>query len=157
MPRLPLRIACLLALAAGLGACDAGGPPFVYVPGPGFQRALVVRLDTPADGPARTGEWITLHANRLMGPWQRVRRAEAPDSALCVLPAAPASPEIEIASKLQWHVEPAEGIRFNRPNAPDYERQIQFTRPGTYRVWAVSDRPCREAAFASDTVVVVVE
>jgi hypothetical protein len=150
-----LRAACLLALA--LCGCDAGGPPFVYVPAPGFQRALVVRADAPQDRPARTGEWITLHANRLIGPWKRVRRAEAPDTALCVLPTAPTATEIEIASKLQWHVEPEGATRFNRPGPPEYERQIQFTRPGRYRVWAVSDRPCRKGAFASDTMVVVVE
>jgi hypothetical protein len=46
-------------------------------------------------------------------------------------------------------------VKFNMPEAPDYERRIQFSEPGEYRLWAVSDAPCG-GEFASDTIVVTV-
>jgi len=149
------RPALLTLLALGLGGCGRG-PEFVYVPAESYQQALTVRVDVPEAGQVATGEWITLHANRLMGPWTRVRRAELPDSVKCRRNVAPPSPDLEIASKLRWQVLPEDAaVKYNMPGPPDYDRQIQFTRPGEYRLWAVSAAPCG-GEFVSDTLRIVV-
>jgi hypothetical protein len=144
--RVPL-LATLLLLAAG---CDAG-PGYVYVPAPGYQQGLTVRADLPTDSLIGAGQWVTLHANRIMGPWVRVHRDSVPEGATCKRKGKPTSPDLEIASKLQWQVIPTGTVKFNMPEAPDYERRIQFNAPGDYRLWAVSDGPCG-GEFASDTL-----
>lgn len=150
----PVRLALLSLL---LAACDAGGPEYVYIPTPTYQQSLVVRADLPQSGRVPVNRWVTLHANRLMGPWQRVRRVEVPDSVECVRATAPPSrPEIEIANKLRWRIEPREAAEFNLPGPPDFERQIRFAAPGRYRVWAVSELSCH-GEFTSDTLEIVVE
>jgi hypothetical protein len=154
MPRRS-RPALLAVLLLALGGCDTG-PEFVYIPSPAYQQALTVRADLPDGGQVATGEWVTLHANRLMGPWTRVRRAELPDSVKCRRNVAPPSPDLEIASKLRWQVRPeGAAVKYNLPGPPAYERQIQFTEPGEYRLWAVSAAPCG-GEFASDTLRLVV-
>jgi hypothetical protein len=150
MPRRS-RAALLTALLLALGGCDAG-PEFVFVPAAAYQEALTVRVDVPDTGHVATGEWVTLHANRLMGPWTRVRRAEVPDSVKCRRNVAPRTRDLEIASKLHWQVLPADApVKYNMPGPPDYDRQIQFNQPGEYRLWAVSASPCG-GEFASDTL-----
>jgi hypothetical protein len=154
MPRRS-RPVLLAVILFALGGC--GGPEFVYVPAETYQQALTVRADLPDSGHVATGAWVTLHANRLMGPWTRVRRADVPDSVKCRRNVAPRSRDLEIASKLQWQVRP-EGavVKYNMPGPPDYDRQIQFTQPGEYRLWAVSAAPCG-GEFASDTLRIVVQ
>jgi hypothetical protein len=155
MPRRS-RPALLASLLLALGGCDTG-PEFVYIPAATYQQALTVRAEVPETGHVAPGEWITLHANRLTGPWTRVRRAEVPDSVECRRKIAPPSPDLEIASKLRWQVLPEDAaVKYNLPGPPDYDRQIQFTEPGEYRLWAVSAAPCG-GEFASDTLRVVVQ
>lgn len=155
MPR-PLHRRLLAAtLLLGLWGCESG-PEYVYIPGPDYQQGLTVLADVPRDGRVAQGEWVTLHANRIMGPWQRVHRSEVPDSVTCRRKSVPPSPDLEIASKLKWQTLPAGAAKFNLPNPPDYDREIQFTRPGEYRLWAISDSPCG-GVFTSDTIRVTVE
>lgn len=157
MTRYPLRRPLLgLALSATAAGCAPDGNELVYIPAPGYQQALVVRADVPESGAIRPGEPLLLHANRLQGPWRQLRRSEVPDSVECVRERAPMSPEIDIASKLQWNVEPSADLRFNLPGPPEFERTVQFPRPGEYRLWAVSDAPCG-GTFSSDTIRVRVE
>lgn len=152
MPNPPCRL--LLTSLLLLAGCESG-PEYVYIPAPTYQQGLTVRADLPEGGEAVAGTWVTLHANRIMGPWQRVHRDEVPDSVSCRRKSAPTSPDLEIASKLRWQVLPAGSVKFNMPSAPDYERQIQFSRPGEYRLWAISDGACG-GEFASDTLRLVV-
>ena len=154
MPLPPRRFSAwpLLLLAAACG----GGPEFVYVPATGYQQAITVRADLPDTATVATGRWVTLRANRIMGPWQKVRRTEVPDSVRCRLRTPPTSPDIDIASKLRWKMLPAGSVKFNMPGPPDYDRQIQFTAPGEYRLWAESDGPCG-GRFTSDTLMIRVK
>ncbi len=137
-----------------LGGCG-GGPEYVFIPADGYQQGLTARAEIPASGVLAPGEWVTLHANRIMGPWVKVHRDEVPEGVRCTRKVAPTSPDLEIASKLRWQVTPTGGVKFNMPEAPEYERRIQFGAPGEYRLWAVSDGPCG-GEFASDTIVVTV-
>jgi hypothetical protein len=157
MPPMPRNSRPLLLVAAlALWGCDTG-PEFVYVPAETYQQALTARADVPETGRLATGEWVTLHANRIMGPWKRMRRTEVPDSVKCRRNLAPPSPDLEIASKLHWQVLP-EGapVKYNLPGPPDYDRQIQFSQPGEYRLWAVSAAPCG-GEFTSDTLRITVQ
>jgi hypothetical protein len=155
MPRRS-RPALLTVLLLALGGCDTG-PEFVFIPATSYQQALTVRADVPNTGHVAPGAWITLHANRIMGPWTRVRRAEVPDSVKCRRKLAPPSPDLEIASKLHWQVLPeGAAVKYNMPGPPDYDRQIQFSQPGEYRLWAVSAAPCG-GEFTSDTLRIVVQ
>lgn len=155
MPR-RCRPVLLAALLLALGGCG-GGPEFVYIPAETYQQALTVRADLPDSGHVAPGAWVTLHANRLMGPWTRVRRVDVPDSVKCRRNVPPRSRDLEIASKLHWQVRPeGAAVKYNLPGPPDYDREIQFTQPGEYRLWAESAAPCG-GEFASDTLRIVVQ
>lgn len=145
---LTLRFTLVTALAL-LAACETT-PEYVFIPAPTYQEGLTVRADLQ-DGEIGVGEWVTLHANRIMGPWVRVHRDSVPKGVTCTRKGQPTSPDLEVASKLKWEVLPPGKVKFNMPQAPDFDRQIQFTEPGDYRLWAISDAPCR-GEFGSDTI-----
>jgi hypothetical protein len=151
---IPPRFHFLPAVLVLLAGCETR-PEFVYVPAPNYQQGLTVRAGLPADGTVAVGSWITLHANRIMGPWERVHRDEVPDSVTCTRDIPPRSPDLEIASRLRWEAVPGGRVKYNMPNAPDWDRKIQFTEPGEYRLWAISDGPCG-GQFVSDTLRLVV-
>ena len=121
-----------------------------YVPGPGFTQTIEVSLEVPDSG-AAAGDWVTMHAVRASGPWVLA------DSTTEDPPCERISPivrEDEAASKVEWIVEPSEGVSFNTPAPPLYERQVTFTRPGRYLVSATANG-CGEP-FVSNQVEVVV-
>lgn len=125
----------LLLLVAG---CEQSKPRYrSYVPGPSFREEMLAGvLGTPADSVA-AGEWVTLHAARTAGPWvlsDSAGEANAPCRRV-----SPVEREFEVASKVKWRIQPSEGIAFNIPGPPDFVRQVKFTRPGRYEVWAVSE------------------
>ncbi|HET8655745.1 MAG TPA: hypothetical protein VFL93_09550 [Longimicrobiaceae bacterium] len=146
-PWMPL---CGLVLTALSAACGPSGPAYVYVPAPDFKQALVARADLRESGVVAVGEWVTLHANRLFGPWRRVPRGEVPDSAACTRTVEPQSPEIGVETRVEWAMRPEGAAAWNRPSAPDFSRQVRFSKPGTYLLWAVSPGCGRE--IQSDTV-----
>lgn len=147
----------VLAAIAGMVlfvGCDSrgGGQYMTYVPAPDFTETMQVWLEVPDSAPAAVGQWITMHAARQSGPWQ------LRDSTITKEPAcekiSPVTREFEVASKVEWRVEPAGQVAYNVPGPPDFERQIRFTRPGRFRVWAVSQGCGR--SFESNRVEVVV-
>lgn len=132
------RLLGAVSVVVGLAGCGPGGPEYVYVPGPGFEQALVARAELPDSGGVRAGEWVTLHANRVSGPWQRVRRAEVADTVLCMQNTVRPSPEIGVEANVRWQVTPAVEPEWNQPGPPDFRRQVRFSTPGTYELRAVS-------------------
>ena len=124
-----------------------------YVPGEGFSETMQVWIEGVDSGPVAVGEWLTAHAARQSGPW------ELRDSAATGVPPCqkitPVVREFEAASKVEWRADPAGSVSYNVPGPPEFKRQLRFTRPGTYRVWAVSEG-C-ERPFESNRVEIVVE
>jgi hypothetical protein len=145
-----LAAACALLLAACESSGKTGYVP--YVPGPGFEETVEIWLETPDSGAAAVGDPITLHASRQSGPWQ------LKDSTVTGTPAcerlSPITREFEVASKVEWRIEPEGAVTWNAPGPPDYDRQIRFTRPGRYRVVAVS-RGCAGSITSKPVEVVV--
>jgi hypothetical protein len=140
----------LVALA--VSACESD--VYVnYVPAPGFEQVMEASLALPDSGPVAVGQWVTLHATRRSGPWvlQDSTMTEDPPCEQI----SPVTEEFEVASKVEWRVEPPGQAAFNTPGAPDYDRQISFTEPGRYRLRAVSSG-CGEP-FESNVLEVVVE
>lgn len=143
-------VAAIVCATLALAACDSGYIP--YVPGPGFTQTLQVSLELPDSGAVRAGEWVTMHAVRAAGPW--VLADSTTEDPPCER-ISPIAREDEAATKVEWLVAPREGVVFNTPAAPLFERQIRFTRPGRYAISATSGG-CGEP-FRSNTVEVVVE
>lgn len=127
----PVRVLALTL--AGLQACSQE-PEFVYIPADNY--AISVEIAAPAE--ARAGEWIPLSAQRRSGPWKRVRRTEVPPG---VVPfGKPPAFESEVADNLHWMTEPS-GARFDLPDGGTHQRKVQFSKPGTYQVWARNAYP----------------
>jgi len=140
-------------LLAGCESQGGGGQYRTYVPAPDFKQEMQVWLEVPTDSsPVAIGQWITMHAARQSGPWQ-LRDSTVTGRPPCEK-IAPATREFEVASKVEWRVEPAGKVSYNVPGPPNFERQIRFTQPGRYRVWAVSQGCGRP--FESNRVEVVV-
>ncbi|HET7322248.1 MAG TPA: hypothetical protein VFI96_07135 [Longimicrobiaceae bacterium] len=143
----------LLALATALLAgCGPSGPETVYVPDAGFQEGLVVSADSTTVQP---GEWVTLHATRLSGPWRAAKRAELSDTVPCTRITMPENLQQGAELSVGWVVEPNHGVEWTLTTAPVRSRKLRFSQPGEYRIWATS-RGCR-APFSSDTIRIVVK
>ena len=140
----------ILYAALALAACESTYIP--YVPGEGFSQTIEVSLELPDSGAVRAGEWVTMHAARAAGPW--VLADSTTEDPACER-ISPIAREDEAGHKVEWVVEPREGLAFNSPAPPLFERRIQFTRPGRYTIFATSSG-CGEP-IRSNTVEVVVE
>ena len=138
-----------LAGALLLAGCESDSGYVPYVPAPGFKQNVQIWLDAPDLKQVETGRWITLHATRQAGPWM-LRDSTVENPACEKL--SPIEREFEAAGKVQWRVEPEGAAAYKW--AADFQRQISFTAPGTYQVWAVSEG-CGES-FESNRVEVVV-
>ena len=150
LPR-ALPLACLLLSGVALG-CEPARPRYhPYVPAEGFEEALQISSELP-DSVAAAGQWVTMHAERRAGPWEPKAVSSRTDHPCERI--APALREYEVASKVRWHIQPSEGVVFNTPGPPDFQRQIRFTRPGRYVLHAVSEG-CA-GPFASNRLTVVV-
>ena len=145
-PHVPLLQ--LLGLLTAL-ACSDAIPREVYVPAPDYQQSLAVQAIPGPEAPRRSGTPITLHAQRATGPWQLVPRDSAALSD-CWWRRPPPGDEPEVAAEVTWQVAPADSVRFNLPQPPNWEREVRFGRPGRYRLWAVSTG-CR-TPIVSDTI-----
>jgi hypothetical protein len=147
-------LALVLSGLVLFAACEGnGGRGFVhYVPGAGFEQELEVELRLPEDRPIAVGEWVDISASRRSGPWV-LEDTAAPGRPACRR-ISPVTEEYEVAEKVSWRVEPAGQASFGNARPPDLTRQIRFTAPGTYQVWATSDG-CGEP-FVSNRIEVVV-
>ena len=117
-------------------ACTPEPQDSVYVPADNYT--IAVEISVP--GEARVGEWIPLSAQRRSGPWKRVRRGTAPPG---VVPYGKPPPEFEreVAANVHWMTEPSGVARFDVPQLPTDQRQVQFLKPGIYQVWAFNAYP----------------
>jgi len=112
----------------------------VWIQGDRFDTHL--KCDVPKS--ATAGEWVTLDASRLSGPWERVRKSSLKEGQFS-LPAKPPESEDHVAPHLQWQTEP-QTAKIKQPSRGTIEfdlkfRQVMFLQPGDYRIRAVSHWP----------------
>lgn len=145
-----MRVRLSIFLAASMWACVRAEPEVVYVPGTNFQEALFIAADRGPVVRARTGEPITLSAQRRSGPWRAVPADEVPDGT-CSLASAPIELEAEVADNITWTVIPEGSATFNTGQREDRTRVLTFDEPGSYRLTAQSASWCGEP-FGGDTL-----
>lgn len=142
--------AVVLLLTAG---CTEPVPPTVYVPAADYAQSADAG-HALADSSARAGQWVPLRATVTAGPWRPVPRDSA-NLEDCWWRRPPPAVDTAAAARVRWMVEPADGVVFNQPRPPSWERTVRFPQPGTYRLWATA--PGCGGPVTSDTVVLVVE
>ena len=125
-----------------LNACGGSGPvtDYAYVPAEGYELRVVVS----ASSEAQVGEWVNLRATREAGPWKRILRSQLTSESQW-LP-APYEPETEVAGNLSWEVIPAGVAGFNIPSISDagrMDRNVRFSKPGTFRLRGYTAGPTR--------------
>ena len=147
-----MRTAGLLVSAlAGVAACGTELPARVFVPADSYAESFDV---TTAQGDSATvavAEALMLHGVRRSGPWVEVERASLPADA-CWWAPPPEPVEDEVAGNLRWHADPPGGVKFGGFRA-DLARDVTFSAPGRYLVWAESSGWCSEP-YSGDTLVV---
>ena len=110
-------IVCRIITLAALVACREAVPAYVYVPSPVYHQYLHIAIMSDAGEPLRAGATLRLHADRHRGPWRRVARDSA-DLTDCWWRRPPPIDEPEVASGVDWHVDPQDSVRFNIPQPP---------------------------------------
>ena len=150
-----------LAMAeAGLGlllfAACTPPPERVFVPGQSFRHVIEVRTPHGAAAKVRVGEWLTLNARRVTGPWMEVQRKSLGPDGCWVAPAPPAE-EAEVADNLHWTALPAGRADFNLEILEDHTRRVRFSAAGRYVLRAESTTWCSARATSNDLDVVVTE
>ena len=131
-------VSLLLVVTLSTSACDPPAPEWVWVPAPDFEATLHVWVGDEPGESLRVEEWINLHANRSTGPWIRAKYKDLPADARW-LTRPPEEREENVEANVHWYVEPSGYHKLNLPTAPDIlTRQIQFSEPGQYKIWAES-------------------
>ena len=119
-------------------SCDPSIPKWVWVPALDFNATLQVWIGDEPGQTFRVEDWISLHANRSTGPWIRVAHKDLPPDARWMRK-PPEKLEEGVEANARWHVAPDRGHQFNLPKAHDiHTRQIRFSEPGRYKIWADS-------------------
>jgi len=148
-----LRAARLLpAILVAVAACAPEAPSRVFVAADSYTEALDVTTAHGDSARVVVSEALLLHGVRRSGPWVEVEHASLPPDA-CWWVRPPEPVEVEVAGNLRWHADPAEGVQFGGFRA-DLAREVRFSRPGRYLLWAESSG-CSEP-YSGDTLVVEV-
>jgi hypothetical protein len=140
--RVPNMLRAALTMAAlGLAGCSDELNSYPFVPGGGYS--CTVKISLPKD--ATVQEWIPLKASRTSGPWIRVRRSDVKDEA-SAFPKQPPAFEDDVQANLSWFTDPPGAARFDVATLEGVKREprsreVEFSKPGVYRIWAVTAYP----------------
>jgi hypothetical protein len=109
----------------------------VFVPAENFSASVEIAVPTEAVA----GEWIPLQAKRKSGPWKRVWVVLPPDEPW--LSEQPPELESEVSKGVFWETDPPLSARCGFPPGDDTHstQTAMFTKPGLYKIWAVSLLP----------------
>jgi hypothetical protein len=112
-----------------------------YVPGNGYSCTVAISVTNQAV----VGEWIPLQASRASGPWVQVPRAQVTNLAVA-FPTAPPALQPNVQAELTWQTDSPDATRFNvatlqSVSTNPYGREVVFSQPGVYRIWAVNGYP----------------
>ena len=128
----------LVLLTFWTSACDPPVPEWVWIPSPEFKAALEVWVGDDPGQTFRVAQWISLHAARSTGPWQRVPYKDLPADARW-LRRPPEAREKNVEANVRWQSEPSGHAEFNLPKAREIlVRKVRFSKPGRYKIWAES-------------------
>jgi hypothetical protein len=116
---------------------NAGATAFVFVPAENFSASVEVVVPTEAVA----GEWIPLRAKRRSGPWKRIWAVLPPDEPWFW--DQPPELESEVSRGVFWETEPPLSARcgFRLGDHTGETQTAMFTKPGLYKIWAVSAFP----------------
>jgi hypothetical protein len=140
----------MLSLGATV-ACSPELPARVVVPGDGYAESIEVSTGQGDSARVAVGAPLLLHAVRRSGPWVEVDRTSLPPDG-CWWRSAPDAVEGEAAGSLRWFAEPAGDAEFGGFRT-DFARDVRFSAPGRYLLWAESGGWCSEP-YSGDTLVV---
>jgi len=143
----------LQAALVWIAACTPEAPSRVFVPADSYTESVDVTTAQGDSARIVVMEALLLHGVRRSGPWVEVEHASLPPDA-CWWARPPEPLEAEVAGNLRWHAEPLEGVEFGGLR-PDLARDVRFSRPGRYVLWAESSGWCSEP-YSGDTLVVEV-
>lgn len=122
----------ILALVAG--CYDPPPPEYVYIPGPDISTTVTISVSTTR---AAVNEPVILFASRTANGFVEIPYAELPEGVQWWRQMPPGF-EKEVAGNLRWFVEPEGSARFNTDLRIDLTREVRFSKPGAYRLRAVS-------------------
>lgn len=113
-------------------------PEYVYVPGNSVTETVTIaasQLNIVIDTP------VTLHATRKTSGYKKVKYTSLKKDA-CWWRREPPAYEQEVSDNLLWIVSPTGAHRFNTNFRTDHTREVIFTRPGKYKLYAESALWC---------------
>jgi hypothetical protein len=127
---------------------NVGATAFVFVPAENFSASVEIVVPTEAVA----GEWISLRAKRRSGPWKRVFVVLPPDEPW--LSEQPPELESEVSRAVFWETDPPLSARCSFPVGDDTRstQTAMFTKPGVYKIWAVSFLPWAKSNVVTVTV-----
>lgn len=141
----PLLAACGLLALAG---CRDREPEWIYIPAAGYR--CEVTIEVPARIPK--GADVVLKAERINGPWQRVRPAEAVHGVTPWTREPPLRQSgFDVTGNVNWEVSPPGTATFGGEERR--VRTIRFSAPGRYTIRAVSAFPTLATSNEVETVV----
>jgi hypothetical protein len=116
---------------------NAGATAFVFVPAENFSASVEIVVPTEAVA----GERIPLRAKRWSGPWKGVWAVLPPDQPW--LWESPPELESEVSRDVFWETDPPLSARCGFPlfDKTPGTQTATFTKPGVYKIWAVSFLP----------------
>lgn len=128
-------LSCLLLAAGFLSRSNPPPPSTVYIPGDTFQVKVSISVSATE---AKVGEPLILYGQRRSSGFIIVPLADVPEGVQWWRSEPPAL-EKEVAGNLRWFVEPDGAARFNTDFRSDLTREVRFSKPGTYMLWATSN------------------
>ena len=116
------------------GCYDPPPPEKVFVPGPDVSTTVTISVSTTK---AAVDEPVILYASRMASGFVEMPYDNVPSGVQWWRQMPPAY-EKEVAANLKWIVEPEGSARFNTDLRMDFTREVRFSKPGVYRLRAVS-------------------
>ena len=124
----------LFGLVLVVGCFDPPPPEKVFVPGPDVSTTVTISVSTTK---AAVDEPVILYASRMASGFVEMPYDNVPSGVQWWRQMPPAY-EKEVAANLKWIVEPEGSARFNTDLRMDFMREVRFSKPGVYRLRAVS-------------------
>jgi hypothetical protein len=144
-----------LFLALGfLAACSGPPPPQkVFVPGPHVNTTISISVSATR---VAVNEPVFLFATRRTEGYIEVPYGDLPEGVRWWRKMPPAY-EKEVAANLRWIAKQEGSARFNTDFRKDLTREVRFTEPGTYELYALSSTFSPEPVTSETLTIEVTE
>lgn len=126
-------------------------PEFVYVPADNFQQTLTIQASKYT---IIVDEPVILNAVRQTGPFVKQKFDSVPIGT-CWWRFLPPEHEEEVASNINWEIQPDGIARFNTVYRADGAREATFSKPGKYQVKGYSVVWCSPGIWSNSIEILV--